>query len=463
MNSQEFARTCGSKVRIMAVLSVILATGTFGCGIKSAINTAVATVDARAADAIHSLDNAIAKLAEESADWRVVVTNLEKEISADVQSTIRTEVQDIARNTILLAGAEFRCNAEFMRIRLRRELTHLRNSLAESLNALLARTSISVPLLPEESPEPFICSVAPSGVDMSLEPERRTKIDIYGFDLRSRPISVGFTGYGIFQAKAPVSAKVFSTMMRTRAKAVVPAKIITTDAFELLQSTTIITHDISNALSIISDFHAVLDLTESGADIPPTAREIVLSWDNQIRSEIPILTHEKILECTTTEKVISPGTDTYIPPAVEYTQHGGGGHPDKEFDGNGPCVTLYLVLTLDPSRRILTATYAIHAWECPNDFDKIREDYTEAFGTRTITLFQAAEDERILSYNVLSSFDHRYIDTNTRPDIMNFGGLSPVEELEYVGDTDGSEAGTKTSVKVTFRQIKLQIEKCQYR
>lgn len=461
MNPFGFTRICASKVRVAGVLALVLAIGSFGCGIKSAINTAVATVDARAADAIHSLDNAIAKLAEESADWRVVVTNLEKEISADVQSTIRTEVQDIARNTILLAGAEFRCNAEFMRIRLRRELTHLRNSLAVSLNALLARTTISVPLLPEESPEPFICSVAPSGVDMSLEPERRTKIDIYGFDLRSRPISVGITGYGIFQAKAPVSAKMFSTMMRTRARAVMPAKVIVTEAFELLQPATIITKDISNALSIISDFHAVLDLTESGADIPPTAREIVLSWDNQIRSEIPILTHEKILECTTTEKLISPGTDTFVPPAIENSPYGG--HPDKEFDGHGPCVTFYLVLNLDPSRRILTATYTIDAWECPDNFDKIKKDYTEAYGSRTITLFQAAEDERILSYNVQSSFDHRYIDTNTRPDMMNFGGLSPVEELEYVGDTDGSEAGTKTSVKVTFKQIKLQIEKCQYR
>jgi len=42
------------------VFSVILALGSLGCGIKSAINTAVATVDTRAADAIHSRDNAIA-------------------------------------------------------------------------------------------------------------------------------------------------------------------------------------------------------------------------------------------------------------------------------------------------------------------------------------------------------------------------------------------------------------------
>lgn len=454
----------------LGLLILVLIISVSGCSLISSINSAVASFDIRAADAIHSLDNAIARLAEESADWQVIVTNLEEEISEDVQSTIRNEVQDVTRTAILLAGSEFRCNAEFMRIRLRRELIYLRNSITQRLNALLANTSFSIPLIPEESPEPFICSVVPSAVDLSIDRVRRSKIDIYGFDLKSRPISVGLRGYGIFEPVGVVSRGYFSTtdfskIMRTRTRipTLTPVKIIRTDLFEIREPSSATIRDISNALSIISDFHAVLDLTESGADISPTTREIVLSWDNKVKSEIPILTHEIILECTTSEKEIHPGTDTFIPPAVTNTQYGDGGKPDKDFDDNGPCVTFRLNLNLDSARKTLTANYYMDAWECPDDFSKIREDYTQAVGSRTITLYTAAEDEKILSFNVQSSFNHQYIDTDHQHDIYTFGGLSPVLKLEYRGDTDGNEAGTRTRVKVTFRSIKLQIEKCEYR
>lgn len=454
--------------KIHGLLILVLIISLSGCSLISSINSAVASFDIRAADAIHSLDNAIARLAEESADWQVIVTNLEEEISEDVQSTIRHEVQDVTRTAILLAGSEFRCNAEFMRIRLRRELIYLRNSITQRLNALLANTSFSIPLIPEESPEPFICSVVPSAVDLSIDRERRSKIDIYGFDLKSRPISVGLRGYGNFGyigvlPEGGISVREFATIMRARPRPLTPPTLIRTHAFELQEPSSVIVRDISNALSIISDFHAVLDLTESGAGILPTSREIVFSWDNKIKSEIRILTHEEILECTTSEKEIHPGTDTFVPPAVTNTQYGDGGKPDKDFDDNGPCVTFRLNLNLDSARKKLTATYYMDAWECPDDFSKIRADYTQAVGSRTITLYTAAEDEKILSFNVQSSFNHQYIDTDHQHDIYTFGGITPVLKLEYRGDTDGNEAGTRTRVKVTFRSIKLQIEKCQYR
>jgi hypothetical protein len=423
----------------------------------------VSVIDTRAEDAIHSLDNAIATLAQESADWRVVVANLEKDISKDVQSTIRTEVQDLARTAILSAGAEFRCNAEFMRIRLRSELIHIRNSLVQSINAEIEKTPFTryeIPLLPEDALEPFICDVVPAGVDLSLDPERRTKIDIYGFDLRSLPITVGFSSYGIYKPTKQVTVKEFAATMLTRTRVAMPVKVIQTDAFQVLEPSKVSVTDMSNALSFISDFHAVLDLTESGAQIPPNAREIVLSWKNQVRSEIPILTHEKTMDCNTTDTLIYPGSDTFIPPAVEHSPYGG--NPDKDFNGNGPCVTFHLTLNLDPARKVLSATYYMDAWECPDDFSKIHKDYTEAVGSKTITLFTAAEDETILSYNVQSVFDDQYIDTDTKPDIRYFGGLSPVEKIEYTGDTDGDEAGTKTGATVTFRLIKLQIQRCQY-
>jgi hypothetical protein len=116
----------------------------------------------------------------------------------------------------------------------------------------------------------------------------------------------------------------------------------------------------------------------------------------------------------------------------------------------------------NPARKVLTATIYMDAWECPDDYSKIRSDYTQAIGSKTITLYTAASDETILSFNVQSSFHDQYIDDDVHQDFRYFGGTSPIDKIEYTGDTKGSEAGTRTGAKITFRPIKLQIEKCQY-
>jgi len=74
-----------------------------GCG---SLNSIAERFDNRMAETIRSMDAAIAQLAQQSADWQVVVANLEKEISKDVQSTLRTEIHDLTRSAVLSTGAE---------------------------------------------------------------------------------------------------------------------------------------------------------------------------------------------------------------------------------------------------------------------------------------------------------------------------------------------------------------------
>jgi hypothetical protein len=49
-----------------------------------------------------------------------------------------------------------------------------------------------------------------------------------------------------------------------------------------------------------------------------------------------------------------------------------------------------------------------------------------------------------------------YTDTNRQPDIFAAGN-GPVQRFEFVGDTDGSEAGTRTGVTVTFNPLRLKL------
>lgn len=436
-----------------------------GCGIKAAINK----IDARMADAIHSMDKAIATLSQQSSDWQTVITDLAENITEEMQSTIDNEVQNLTRNSVLTTGGELRCNAEFMRVKLRRSLIEMRNSLAQSLNSELSGLGLSgyqFSMIPEEIVEPFICDIVPSAVDLSLSPDRRKKLDIYGFDLRSMPIYVTYRSYGMFQAKPSVGYSDFVREMAPRAdrlilnrSEMISAAVredIRMSSFNLAEPRKIFHPVITGSLSVLSDFHAVLDLTAAGANLPPNASVIVLSWNNQLKSEIPILTDIQILECETTGKPLKPGlAETYIPPAV----HG----PDAEFDGHGPCMSVYIRLWLDAERKNLFATYTVNAYECKDDWSG-QKDHTQAYGTKTITLFTVSEDnETIESYDAASTFYDSYRDSDHDWYHKYYSGTAPVDKIDWNGDTKGDEAGTRTAVTMTFRQFNVNVKKCVYK
>ena len=473
----------------LLILTITLSICISGCATLRSISE---RFDNRMSEAISTMDNAIATLAQQSSNWQVVVANLEKELIKDLQSTIRTEVDNLTKSAVSSTGAEVRCNAEFMRIKIRRELINLRNSLAIDLNARLSKgifKNFQIPLLPVEQVKPFICDIVPSAVDMSLDPERRTKIDIYGFDLRSLPISASYKTYGLFQAKTMDGPLHFLNVMQSRnfernlatindkkammeitsknfarANLALSKEDISTSSFTLFAPTKLYDINISPSISVISDFHAVLDLSGSGANIPPNTKEILLSWDNAIQTEIPILTHEKVMECNTYDSIVVLQPLTFVPKAVTTTEYGGGGHPDTEFAGHGPCIEFSLSLSIDPSRKTLSATVFMDAWECPDDFDKIRSDYTEAIETKTFPLIQITDpDMIILGFNLEPYMSDRYIDTNTNPDTRYYSSGSPAYKIEFTGDTDGDEAGNETGAKITFNTIKLQVQKCGYK
>lgn len=441
------------------ILFFIIAAFVTGCGITSAIKE----MNTKIQNAVDSFDRAIATLGQESADWRVVMYDLEKEIAEDVQSTIRTEIENLTRSAILTASAEIRCNTDFIRIRLERELIRIRNSFAVELNAQLDRftsSNYSIPLIEEKPSEPVICSMVPSAVDLGLEPKRRTKIDIFGFDLLTRPISVGLISHGSLTFKKQIGLKDFNAAMKARPALGATNKIIT-DSFVFVDPSARIRRDITSALSIISEYHAVLDLTESGVEIMPNAQEIVLSWNDQIQSEIPILVHQQTLQCETRTHPIYPVSKSLKPPAL--SDNSCQGKPDKDFHGHGPCVRFNMRLGLDSERKNLTASYWMNAWECPDDFARYKRDCTEALGSGSVVLFTAQDNEKILSFDAQSFVSDEYIDNDHYADFSYFTGTEPIDKLEYVGDTKGDEAGTRTSVKMTFKRIDLQIEKCEYK
>ena len=223
-----------------------------------------------------------------------------------------------------------------------------------------------------------------------------------------------------------------------------------------------LSHDISGALSVISDFHAVLDLAGSGADLPPNATKIVISSNGRVRSEIPILTHERILECVTVTTNLYLSAVSFVPPPVTECQYCSD-RPDTDFDGNGPCVWFDLTLWVDAAGKVLSATIFMDAWESKDDFSTIHHDHTEAVGTKTVELFRAGDNETITGFDVNATLHEQYIDSNTNPDIRVYTGLEPASKIEFIGDTDDDEAGSETGATISFRPIAVKLERCEYK
>ena len=173
-------------------------------------------------------------------------------------------------------------------------------------------------------------------------------------------------------------------------------------------------------------------------------------------NQVTILHTDHVLpHCPIRTEVVPRQTVLFAPPNV-----GGAGGADPDFDGHGPCVDFRLALQLEDGDKTLAAKYRMHAYECDNNFEKPKDDFTSAQGHDELDLKVASPRGQILSYNVDTSMSERFIDSDHADNVFSYAPPNPVEKLHFVGDTGGNEAGTKTAVFITFREVSVELETC---
>ncbi|WP_437318060.1 hypothetical protein [Sorangium sp. So ce385] len=127
-------------------------------------------------------------------------------------------------------------------------------------------------------------------------------------------------------------------------------------------------------------------------------------------------------------------TPFYIPP------HVGG---DADFGGHGPRVNLDVELHVFNGNEVWASVHI--------DAIETKSDWTRAEGTGWFHLYTAPGTiAEILSPTY---FEHEYTDTDHARDLYAFSPGSLVSLLDYVGDTKGNEAGSRTGVQVFFQPI----------
>jgi hypothetical protein len=254
---------------------------------------------------------------------------------------------------------------------------------------------------PVDPLEPQLCNVVPLAIDRSLVPTRLNVLEIYGYDFDTTPVSV-------------------------------------------LHQTTAGTVDVSSILNKPTHYHMTLTLGgTTGVQLTDKSQKLILKWSGKEISTIAVIQPvTPVCKVRTNQK--QPNGFTFIPP------HTVG---DSEYNGHGPNVTAYVQL-INHGSSVEAKTY-MRARETTSD-------WTTAEGTRSDTVYIPDPGWRVSQILVgnpsgCSAFTSciSYTDTNHDPDIFA-GGNGPVSRFEFLGDTDGDEAGTKTKVTVTYNVLKFE-------
>lgn len=125
--------------------------------------------------AIAALEDAINSIDRNSAAWQTTVTNLERDLVAQGQSTLANEVQSVANRGIATGGVELRCNIDFIGQRVN-----------QGLRRVVAR--LKGETMPP--PTPAYCTVDPAEVQVDLINQHRlTSLYYYGYDMFDRDAS----------------------------------------------------------------------------------------------------------------------------------------------------------------------------------------------------------------------------------------------------------------------------------
>jgi hypothetical protein len=147
-------------VKVLIALLIFIT----GCGIvDDPIDQAVATID-----------EAIVSLESQSGNWQDILEDTRKELIKQGQSTIANEVSNVLSRATSDIGIEARCYTDFLRDRVKEDLRRIRASITGEELRL----------------KPVFCNPTPSSIDMNLDAERRSTIEISGYNLDTVNVQV---------------------------------------------------------------------------------------------------------------------------------------------------------------------------------------------------------------------------------------------------------------------------------
>lgn len=365
------------------------------------------------------LAKAVQSLNDQSISWQATLTNAQNQLTSDLQSTIRNEISDMITRSTAAAGSEVKCIGDFLRERLKKEL----NRLIEVHKC--DGSSTTVPKL-----VPYFCTVVPSSIDMVLSPDRRNKIDFYGFDF-------------------------------DRAQKI---KIV------VLNASNQVIADGTQHLSVVTHYQMVLNLsTTNGLTLSNQASYIVLYFGATEISRIPVRQPAPPPQCTNRMIELQPRSTNYAwkPPTLPDNRSGA---DDRFICGR---MNFRAMVSLRLVGNEVRARVYVYAKECCDDGWDLFNNNCHCFGIcestaegwspeQTIYVAPTTPNttlQRILSQTSYStpltylSGTNKSAPNDTAQQLISAGGDTPVFSIQCNSNNQG--------VTAVINWKSIRVEACQ--
>jgi hypothetical protein len=377
-----------STLFLLGIVTVLVS----GCGIPGAIKKATTSID----EATRILDNGIADIGVDSSKWREVLQGVAKDLPKEIQSTIKTEAQNLATRSIAATGEEFRCDAKFLGDRAKQALQRLKEMLGGSRQAPLP---------------PTICHVVPSEIDLKLQPDRWDKITISGYDFDHEDSQGNELGFALLGGGDSDVLKIKK---------------------ESIGETTFFKRTLN-----LRDYKNIM--------YEKKITKVVPLWQGTIAG---IHSGEVVVqqwEPATREDIVTPSRTTWSPPLV---------HGDGDFDtgGNDP-MSVKVEAKLWISNTTIKSKVWMWARESKGDNTTVRgwskwaSQYTSPGGWKIVDVTPSA-----------SAIDSEFNITDHGVYTRNRPSGEVLSRFTIWGDKRGHEAGGYTRVQADWRELRVNIQ-----
>lgn len=344
--------------------------------------------------AIAALNVALSRMGNTSEDWQKILEDTRKEIPAELQSTVGNEVSNTLTRATGAAGTQALCILDIVRNRTILDLRHIRAGLLKKIGVKVE----------DPEPEPWLCQPNPTYIDPTLVASNRLN-------------QVEFFGYDFDKVKK--------------------------EDYQVLLVNNSGTIDVSAHLTQQSHYHMTLNLGANGVQLSPDSQKIVLKWKGKQQSEIPMIYPQTPI-CGSREESKPLDPIVFTPPHT--------GRGDKDFDGNGPRVSVSVKLLKAEDGSHVDAEIFMEAVET-------KKDWTTVSGSVTQRIYTPDPGWKVEQITGVLEDSDEYVDTTDKQnDFRPRGSGGPVLQYEFVGDTKGDEASLRTQVTVNFNPLRLVLK-----
>jgi len=410
----------------LGILTVLILFLT-GCGFFNRINNSVD-------NAVQVLDRASNELNANAGNFTSIIQEAIDKIS---DSDVKNQLQDALDNAIVTASTEVRCDIKFTGDYLKKQLKIIKARLTHK---------------PVPASAPFVCNVLPtSSIDMNRPPNNRNQVSITGYFLNEdfSKYKLWLYSTGTFGPAGPAGLPGAPGAPAAQGSVGATGNIGAPKTGATLSKT-----NVTKYLSLSTDFKLIINLGNSGIRLNEKSNKLQLLWDGKLVTEILVIQPVKE-PCNLREKTLRNLPKMSLVP--KHKAHGSTPKGNKEFSGNGPCVTGSTQIYTQNNGRELWAWSFVQMWECKDNFDNFNYDYTYGSIERKIKLTTVDSGWYIKTIKDANTDNLRYIDESSfRND--NISGSGPVANYFIIGDTSGDDLGS-SRVDITFKPIDVTLEK----